>query len=167
MSACTSRRDQAGNIGFEVLAGGGLGRAPAIGQVVRDFLPLPELLAYLEAISAASTTATAGATISTRRASRYWCSPSGSSSFKRRGRERMADGARHGGSRLHAAEVDRVRSYFKPPAVSQSLPDVDATADRELRFSRLVPLQHPAAQNTRLSRRLRVPEGARPCRPAT
>jgi len=30
--------------------GGGLGRAPAIGQVVREFLPLCDLLSYLEAI---------------------------------------------------------------------------------------------------------------------
>jgi sulfite reductase (NADPH) hemoprotein beta-component len=44
------RRDAEGNIGFEVLVGGGLGRAPAIGQVIRDFLPLADLLSYLEAI---------------------------------------------------------------------------------------------------------------------
>src|SRR5215470_12267374 len=44
------RRDAAGNIGFTVLVGGGLGRAPVIGQVIREFLPLSELLAYLEAI---------------------------------------------------------------------------------------------------------------------
>src|SRR5262250_92153 len=44
------RRDAAGNIGFTVLVGGGLGRAPVIGQVIREFLPLAELLGYLEAI---------------------------------------------------------------------------------------------------------------------
>src|SRR6202021_3828041 len=44
------RRDAGGEIGFEVLVGGGLGRAPAIGQVIRDFLPLKDLLSYLEAI---------------------------------------------------------------------------------------------------------------------
>src|SRR5579862_1659033 len=33
------RRDAQGHLGFEVLVGGGLGRAPAIGQVVREFLP--------------------------------------------------------------------------------------------------------------------------------
>jgi sulfite reductase (NADPH) hemoprotein beta-component len=43
-------RDAHGNIGFEVLVGGGLGRAPAIGQVIRRFLPAGELLGYLEAI---------------------------------------------------------------------------------------------------------------------
>lgn len=39
-----------GEIGFEVLVGGGLGRAPMIGHVIREFLPKKELLAYLEAI---------------------------------------------------------------------------------------------------------------------
>ena len=37
-------------IGFEVLAGGGLGRTPIIGQVVRPFLEKKHLLSYLEAI---------------------------------------------------------------------------------------------------------------------
>src|SRR6202046_2740006 len=44
------KRDAQGQIGFEVLVGGGLGRQPIIGQVVRDFLPLPDLLPYLEAV---------------------------------------------------------------------------------------------------------------------
>ncbi len=39
-----------GEIGFEVLAGGGLGRTPVIGQVVRPFLQKKHLLSYLEAI---------------------------------------------------------------------------------------------------------------------
>ena len=43
-------RNAAGEIGFEVLVGGGLGRAPMIGHVIRKFLPKQELLAYLEAI---------------------------------------------------------------------------------------------------------------------
>ncbi|PWE28842.1 sulfite reductase [Maritimibacter sp. 55A14] len=36
--------------GFEVVVGGGLGRTPMIGQVIRDFLPREDLLPYLEAI---------------------------------------------------------------------------------------------------------------------
>ncbi|MBD3764255.1 MAG: nitrite/sulfite reductase [Rhodobacterales bacterium] len=43
-------RDGAGAIGFRVLLGGGLGRTPMIGQVVRDFLPEADLLPYVEAI---------------------------------------------------------------------------------------------------------------------
>ncbi len=44
------RRNDAGEVGFEVLVGGGLGRTPIIGEVVRDFLPKRHLLSYLEAI---------------------------------------------------------------------------------------------------------------------
>jgi sulfite reductase (NADPH) hemoprotein beta-component len=42
------RRD--GQPGFEVVVGGGLGRSPMIGQVLRDFLPVADLLPYIEAI---------------------------------------------------------------------------------------------------------------------
>jgi sulfite reductase (NADPH) hemoprotein beta-component len=43
-------RDDAGEVGFRVIAGGGMGRTPIIGHVIRDFLPWPHLLTYLEAI---------------------------------------------------------------------------------------------------------------------
>ena len=43
-------RSAAGELGFEVLVGGGLGRAPMIGQVIREFLPMGDLLSYTEAI---------------------------------------------------------------------------------------------------------------------
>ncbi|MBR3370325.1 MAG: nitrite/sulfite reductase [Rhodobacteraceae bacterium] len=39
-----------GQTGFEVIVGGGLGRTPMIGKVIRDFLPVADLLPYLEAI---------------------------------------------------------------------------------------------------------------------
>ncbi|WP_298976068.1 nitrite/sulfite reductase [uncultured Roseobacter sp.] len=39
-----------GVAGFEVIVGGGLGRTPIIGKVLRDFLPREDLLPYLEAI---------------------------------------------------------------------------------------------------------------------
>jgi sulfite reductase (NADPH) hemoprotein beta-component len=39
-----------GEIGFEVLVGGGLGRTPIIGEQIRPFLEKEDLLSYLEAI---------------------------------------------------------------------------------------------------------------------
>ena len=39
-----------GQAGFEVMVGGGLGRTPMIGKVIRDFLPKADLLPYCEAI---------------------------------------------------------------------------------------------------------------------
>ena len=44
------RRNDAGEVGFEVIVGGGLGRTPVIGQTIREFLPKQHLLSYLEAI---------------------------------------------------------------------------------------------------------------------
>jgi len=37
-------------LGFKVLVGGGLGRTPVIGSVIREFLPQEDLLTYLDAI---------------------------------------------------------------------------------------------------------------------
>ena len=45
-----ARRDEHGNVGFRVLAGGGLGRTPLIGVVMREFLPWQHLLTYLDAV---------------------------------------------------------------------------------------------------------------------
>ena len=41
-------RNEQGEVGFEVIVGGGLGRTPMIGKTLREFLPRDELLAYLE-----------------------------------------------------------------------------------------------------------------------
>ena len=44
------RRNADGEIGFEVIAGGGMGRTPVIGPTIRSFLPKQHLMSYLEAI---------------------------------------------------------------------------------------------------------------------
>jgi len=43
-------RDGAGEVGFRIIVGGGLGRTPIIGHVIREFLPWQHLLTYLDAI---------------------------------------------------------------------------------------------------------------------
>jgi sulfite reductase (NADPH) hemoprotein beta-component len=43
-------KNDAGEVGFKVLVGGGLGRTPIIGQIIRPFLEKKHLLSYLEAI---------------------------------------------------------------------------------------------------------------------
>ncbi|QFR33514.1 nitrite/sulfite reductase [Ancylobacter sp. TS-1] len=43
-------RNADGELGFEVLVGGGLGRTPFVGKSIRAFLPARELLSYIEAI---------------------------------------------------------------------------------------------------------------------
>ncbi len=41
--------EQDGEIGYRIFVGGGLGRTPMIGKVLRDFLPADDLLPYIEA----------------------------------------------------------------------------------------------------------------------
>jgi sulfite reductase (NADPH) hemoprotein beta-component len=43
-------KDEHDNVGFKVMVGGGLGRTPMVGFVIREFLPWPHLLTYIEAI---------------------------------------------------------------------------------------------------------------------
>jgi len=43
-------RNEVGDMGFEVLVGGGLGRTPVIGKTLRKFLEPQELLTYLDAV---------------------------------------------------------------------------------------------------------------------
>ncbi len=43
-------KNAAGEVGFKVLVGGGMGRTPVIGSVIHEFLPWQQILVYIEAI---------------------------------------------------------------------------------------------------------------------
>jgi sulfite reductase (NADPH) hemoprotein beta-component len=43
-------KNEAGDIGFRVQVGGGMGRTPIIGTVLREFLPWQQIMNYLEAV---------------------------------------------------------------------------------------------------------------------
>ncbi len=43
-------KNDAGEIGFKVLVGGGMGRTPVIGTTIREFLPWQQILVFIEAI---------------------------------------------------------------------------------------------------------------------
>ncbi|MDG5496247.1 nitrite/sulfite reductase [Niveispirillum sp. BGYR6] len=45
-----AKKNEAGEIGFTVYVGGGLGRTPYLATKARDFVPVPEILGYLEAV---------------------------------------------------------------------------------------------------------------------
>ena len=44
------KKNAAGEIGFEVRVGGGMGRTPIVGTVVREFLPWQQILVFIEAV---------------------------------------------------------------------------------------------------------------------
>ncbi|HTC16994.1 MAG TPA: nitrite/sulfite reductase [Steroidobacteraceae bacterium] len=124
------RRDA--ELGFTVRVGGGLGRAPAIGQVIREFLPLAELLGYLEAILRVYNRQGRRDNIHKARIKVL---------VKTLGIERLREQveAEWRANRAHApqlsgAEIERVRSCFKPLPYAQ-LQDLDVTAGREPAFA--------------------------------
>jgi sulfite reductase (NADPH) hemoprotein beta-component len=125
------RRDEQGHIGFQVLVGGGLGRAPMIGQVIREFLPLPDLLTYLEAILRVYNLHGRRDNIHKARI-KVLVKSLGAARFREQV-EAEWHASRDTGPKLEAAEVDRVRSHFTPPAY-EILQDIDAAADREAEF---------------------------------
>jgi len=122
------RRDAEGNIGFEVLAGG---RAPAIGHVIRDFLPLEDLLSYLEAILRVYNRYGRRDNIHKARI-KVLVKSLGAAQFAAEV-EAEWQAARADAPQLPQAEVERVRAFFKPPPY-ESLPDIDAAAEREPEF---------------------------------
>lgn len=43
-------KNESGDVGFKVLVGGGMGRTPVVGTVIRDFLPWQQILVFIEAV---------------------------------------------------------------------------------------------------------------------
>ena len=125
------RRDAAGAIGFTVLVGGGLGRAPMIGQVIREFLPLPELLAYLEAILRVYNRLGRRDNIHKARI-KVLVKSVGIDTFRAQV-EQEWQLAREQAPRLPASEVERVRAFFRPQPYAL-LADRDVAAEREPAF---------------------------------
>jgi len=125
------KRDAQGQLGFQVLVGGGLGRQPIIGQVIREFLPLPELLSYLEAILRVYNRHGRRDNIHKARI-KVLVKAVGIERFREQV-ETEWRASRDQAPRLEVAEVDRVRSHFTPPAY-RDLPDIDAATGREPEF---------------------------------
>jgi sulfite reductase (NADPH) hemoprotein beta-component len=120
------KRDADGAVGFEVLVGGGLGRAPMIGQVVRDFLPLPDLLSYLEAVLRVYNQYGRRDNIHKARI-KVLVKSLGIEKFRAEV-ETEWQASRDTAPRLEAAEVERVRAFFNPPAY-EKLSDLQIRED--------------------------------------
>src|SRR6202051_1001477 len=107
-------RSLTGDLGFEILAGGGLGRTPIIGQVVREFLPREHLLSYLEAVLRVYNLEGRRDNLNKARI-KILVKSIGIDELRRRaerGREPLPEGA----LTVDEAEVARMRTFFNPPA---------------------------------------------------
>ena len=120
------KRGPDGEPGYEVVVGGGLGRTPMIGKIVRDFIPRDELLAYLEAIMRVYNS-------EGRRDNKFKARvkilvhETGEEEFRRRVE---AEYAQLDGPTINAPEdeVARIAAYFAPPAY-ETLPDTSETLE--------------------------------------
>jgi sulfite reductase (NADPH) hemoprotein beta-component len=120
-----------GELGFEILAGGGLGRTPIIGQVVRPFLPREHLLSYLEAVLRIYNLEGRRDNLTKARI-KILVKSLGIEEFRRRV-EAEWELIRDGGLRVDEAEIARIRSFFGPPAY-RKLADTDPAAGKEAAF---------------------------------
>lgn len=108
------KRGEAGEVGFEVLVGGGLGRTPFIAKSIRDFLPKEDLLSYLEAILRVYNQ-------TGRRDNKYKARikvtvhETGQEEFTRLVEEEWA-AIKDSALKLPKEEVDRIAAHFEPPA---------------------------------------------------
>ncbi|WP_054339982.1 nitrite/sulfite reductase [Neptunomonas antarctica] len=105
-------QNDAGEIGFEVLVGGGLGRTPVIGKMINEFLPKEHLLSYLDAILRVYN-------LNGRRDNKYKArikilvNALGADEFRRLVDEEWQHG-RDGELTLTHAEIERAKSFFTP-----------------------------------------------------
>jgi sulfite reductase (NADPH) hemoprotein beta-component len=125
------KRDEQGNLGFQVLVGGGLGRQPIIGQVIREFLPVADLLSYCEAILRVYNRYGRRDNIHKARI-KVLVKSLGIDRFREQV-DTEWHASRDTAPRLEASEVDRVRSHFVLPAYEE-LQDIDAAAGRGPEF---------------------------------
>ena len=117
-------KNDAGETGFEVIVGGGLGRTPYAGHAIREFLPREHLLSYLEAILRVYN-------LLGRRDNKYKArikiliNAEGVEAFRGMVEEEWA-AIKDGDIDLPAEEVTRIYDYFAIPEFD-TLPDESAT----------------------------------------
>ena len=120
-------QNDAGEIGFKVMVGGGMGRTPILGTVIRDFLPWQHVMTYLEAILRIYNQYG-------RRDNKYKArikilvKAIGADVFAQQVEEEWAQ-IKDGPATLTEAEFRRVSSYFTAPAYA-SLPASDAAYEQ-------------------------------------
>ncbi len=121
-------KNDAGELGFQVLVGGGLGRTPIIGSVIREFLPWQHLLSYTEAIMRVYNQYG-------RRDNKYKArikilvKALGVEEFARQVEAEWVD-LKDSPSTITAEELVRVASYLTPPAY-ETLKDDDALLQQQ------------------------------------
>ena len=112
-------KNDEGVLGFEVLVGGGLGRTPVIGKVIKEFLPREHLLSYIQAIMRVYN-------LEGRRDNKYksrikiLVNALGIDEFRRRVEDEWQI-SRRNTPLLSASEIEAFAVHFKPPVYRQAV----------------------------------------------
>ncbi len=119
-------KNDAGEIGFEVLVGGGLGRTPVIGKQINPFLAPQDLLSYLEAIIRVYN-------LNGRRDNKYKArikilvNAMGIDAFREQVEAEWAE-IRESDLLLSQDEINKVKAQFAPPAYETDVADSNLDA---------------------------------------
>jgi sulfite reductase (NADPH) hemoprotein beta-component len=120
-------RNEQGEVGFKVLVGGGMGRTPILGSVIRDFLPWQQMMTYIEAIMRVYNQYGRRDNIYKARI-KILVKAIGIEEFRRQVEEEWTD-IKDGPSTLTQDEFDRVAAFFQPPRY-ENLPASDAAYEK-------------------------------------
>jgi len=120
-------KNEAGEVGFRVLVGGGMGRTPILGSQIRDFLPWKHAMSYLEAILRVYNQYGRRDNIYKARI-KILVKAIGPEEFARQVEAEWQD-IKDGPSTLTEEELQRVANYFTEPAY-ETLPATDAEYER-------------------------------------
>lgn len=144
-----AQANAAGETGWEVYVGGGLGRTPMIGKMINSFVPHADLLAYLESIMRVYNRYG-------RRDNKYKARikilvhEEGLETIKAQVEQEFAE-VRGGVLTLPQDELDRISDYFAPPAFANSGPtafDLDAVRAQTPALARFIENNtHPHKQS--------------------
>lgn len=116
-------KNEQGEIGFRVFVGGGMGRTPILGSVIREFLPWQHILTYTESILRVYNQYGRRDNIYKARI-KILVKSLGIEEFARQVEADWVD-QKDGPGTLTVEEFDRVAAYFTPPAY-ETLPATDA-----------------------------------------
>jgi sulfite reductase (NADPH) hemoprotein beta-component len=120
-------KNEQGEIGFRVMVGGGMGRTPILGSVVREFLPWQHMMSYIEAIMRVYNQYGRRDNMYKARI-KILLKAIGVEEFTRQVEEEWAD-LKDSPSTLTVEELQRVAAYFEPPAYER-LPASDAAFEQ-------------------------------------
>ncbi len=125
-------RNDAGEVGFRLFAGGGMGRTPMIAPVIRDWLPKQDLLSYVEACLRVYNRHGRRDNIYKARI-KILVHEIGAAEYARQVEEEWAH-VKTLGLDPPAAEFERIAAFFAPPAYEAGVPDTVDLSDPDFRL---------------------------------